>query len=95
MRILLPLPAKNCRQRGIELKKVVDALNHYMQEIILITRLKKKSTSGEYRHKINKSSVEAYLQYKHRVKHGFDLNRHRYILKLVDFYYSKLKTQKY
>jgi hypothetical protein len=56
-----------------------------------ITRLKKKSSSGKYGYKLNKSGVEAYLQYKYRVKHGFDLNRHRRVHKRVDSYYGITK----
>jgi len=78
MHILFPLPVKIADNGDIELKKVADALNHYTSSnYSYITRLKKKSASGKYRYKINKSDVEAYLQYKHRVKHGLDLNRHK------------------
>ena len=77
---------------NIELKKVVDALNHYTAgNYSYITRLKKKSKSSKYRYKINKSGVVAYLQYKHRIEHGFDLNRHRRVPKRVDSYYGATK----
>ncbi len=76
----------------IELKKVADALNHYIAgNYSYITRLKKKSNEGKYRYKINTSGAEAYLQYKHRIKLGFDLNRHRRVPKRVDSYYDMTK----
>jgi hypothetical protein len=56
-----------------------------------ITRLKKKSSSRRYRYKINKSGVVAYLEFRHRIKLGFDLNRHRRVPKRIDFYYGITK----
>jgi hypothetical protein len=37
--------------------------------------------------------IELYLQWKHRVKHGFDLNRHRRVPKRVDSYYGLQGTE--
>jgi len=63
------------RQRGHWVKKVADALNNYTSSnYSYITRLKRKSSSGKYRYKISKSGVVAYLEFKHRIKLGFDLN---------------------
>jgi hypothetical protein len=74
------LTKRDCRHENIELKKVADALNHYTSSnYSYITRLKKKSRSRKYRYKINKSGIVAYLEFKHRIKLGFDLNRHRHV----------------
>ena len=87
------LTCKEIADNGdIELKKVADALNHYTSSnYSYITRLKKKSSSGKYRYKINKSGVVAYLEFKHRIKLGFDLNRHRRIPKRIESYYGITK----
>jgi hypothetical protein len=53
------LTCKEIADKGdIELKKVADALNHYIAgNYSYVKRLKKKSKSGKYRYKINKRAL--------------------------------------
>ncbi len=81
----------NCKEiadKGdIELKKVADALNHYIAgNYSYVKRLNKKSKSGKYRYKIDKKGIVAYLQYKRRIENGFDLNLHRRFPERVESY---------
>lgn len=87
------LTCKEIADKGnIELKKVADALNHYTAgNYSYITRLNNKSNEGKYRYKINHSGTGDYLQYKHRVKLGFDLNLHRRVPRRIDSYYGITK----
>ncbi len=82
------LTCKEIAYKGdIELKKVADALNHYIAgNYSYVKRLNKKSKSGKYRYKINKAGIVAYLQYKRRIEAGFDLNLHRRFPEHVESY---------
>ena len=74
-------------QTGIERNKVQCALRRYSgPKYSFIGKLKGKTAEGYYRYRIHKCGVELYLELKHRVNLGFDLNRRNRVPKRLNSY---------
>ncbi len=67
----------------------------FVFQLNFIIKLNKKSKSGKYRYKINKTGIVAYLQYKRRIENGFDLNLHKRFPELVDSYSGITQNKEY
>lgn len=60
---------------GEDRKRVRDLLSHYHRHHYrYFRRLKKKAQDGSYRYKLTRFGIHCALQYKKRIRLGFDLN---------------------
>lgn len=71
----------------VDVNNVRTELSHWRTRgIKYVRRLPKKSKYGAYRYTINRSGIEAYIDYKNRLKHGLSLNRLRKYPKKASVY---------